>query len=99
MSSFQFVPGSSVRHGRAAALPTIPLTLAALLTCTDSRAPTAAREADRPPPGFAVVSGEGNGATVQGTIPLPVNQTFSGTSVAFGITQTGSGPSGAFKIN
>jgi hypothetical protein len=38
-------------------------------------------------------------ATAMGTIPLPVNQTFNGAGLAFGITQNGAGPSGLFRIN
>jgi hypothetical protein len=36
--------------------------------------------------------------TTMGTIPLPINQTFNGT-LAFGITQTGTGRVGMFRIN
>jgi hypothetical protein len=42
--------------------------------------------------------GDEGGITTLGTIPLPVNQTFKGAGLAFGITQTGSGPTGSFRI-
>jgi hypothetical protein len=34
-----------------------------------------------------------------GTIPLPVNQSFGGAGLAFGITHTGAGAAGMFRIN
>ena len=34
-----------------------------------------------------------------GTVPLPINQSYTGTGLAFGITQLGTGPTGSFKIN
>jgi hypothetical protein len=37
--------------------------------------------------------------TALGTIALPINQSIATSGVAFGITQTGSGPVGIFKIN
>ncbi len=38
-------------------------------------------------------------ASLTSTLPLPINQSVASSGVAFGITQTGGGPSGLFKIN
>jgi hypothetical protein len=74
---------------------------AAVLACEDARAPTAARAPERPSAELAVGAGGAGdqGVITEGTIPLPINQSVASTGVAFGVTQTGSGPSGAFKIN
>jgi len=68
-----------------------------MLACEEDKAPTA-------PPNLeaqaaAIAPAVVGGITPQGTIPLPVNQTFNAAALAFGITQTGTGPSGSFKIN
>jgi hypothetical protein len=80
---------------------TAALAGAAVLACEDSRAPTAAREPERPSADLAIgAGGAGNqGVIAEGTIPLPVNQSVSTSGVAFGVTQTGTGPDGVFKIS
>jgi len=74
--------------------------LGVALACEDSRETTApgatmsiapAADVDAPAPSEAV--------TPAGTLALPINQSASSSGVLFGITQTGSGPNGAFKIN
>ena len=76
----------------------LPLALATLVTCTDSRAPTAAGEPERPSAELAA-GADASDVRPLGTLALPVNQTFGGIGVALGITQTGSGPAAFFKIN
>jgi hypothetical protein len=68
-----------------------------ILACEEDKAPTApaaaAAQAVAATPDAVI------GATPQGTIPLPINQPFNGTGLAFGITQTGTGPNASFRIN
>jgi len=66
----------------------------ALLACEEGETP-ATTEPATPALASAEMSPD---VTLQGTIALPINQSFSGTGVAFGITQTGTGPAGSFKI-
>jgi len=69
--------------------------LFALLACEENQLPMAPAEARAQSPtlsnGAAATSSEAN------SIPLPIDQTFSG-GLAFGITQTGSGRAGMFRI-
>ena len=68
-----------------------------LLACDEETAPTApAREAAL---AVTATTDAPAGVVALGTVPLPVNQTFNGSGLAFGITQTGTGPTGLFRIN
>jgi hypothetical protein len=74
------------------------------LTGTDSRSSAEAARADitaADGSGAAALAMAGSGVAPAGTIPLPVNQSIATTSPApaFGVTQTGTGPNGVFKIN
>jgi hypothetical protein len=67
-----------------------------VLACDEEKTLTAPLAAEPQSPGTtAPVTGD---VTAMGTIPLPINQTFSGL-LAFGITQTGTGRAGMFRIN
>jgi len=59
-----------------------------------------------PSSGVAVGSADGatremaaSDVTTQGTLALPINQSASSTGQLFGLTETGSGPDGLFKIS
>jgi hypothetical protein len=93
------------RHRRAArllaayAVP-VGLTLAliaAATSCEDGRSPTGTRQTD----GGAAALAAQSDVTIQGTIPLPINQSGSTASPnpLFSITQTGTGPNGKFLIS
>ena len=69
----------------------------ALLACEEGGTPATTEPATPAAPALASAEMSPD-VTLQGTIALPINQSFSGTGVAFGITQTGSGPAGFFKI-
>jgi hypothetical protein len=86
---------SSARLFALLTFATVGLTIA----CEDQKSLTAPQ---RPAADLAQVVAEEVSAdqvVAAGTIPLPVNQTFSGSGVAFGITHTGTGIAGSFKIN
>src|SRR4051812_45240140 len=95
MSPTQLRRSATMRYGRATILLAIPSAIAALVTCTDSRSPTATREPARAPD-LAVAAGVAGAVTPQGTIPLPINQSTltAAPNPAFGVTQTGTGPDG-----
>ncbi|HEU4565811.1 MAG TPA: hypothetical protein VFS05_14220 [Gemmatimonadaceae bacterium] len=82
------------RTARSAALLLAPALLLALATCEDAKSPTEVTP-DRPAAALATTQ---SGVTAQGTIPLPINQSIASSGIAFGITQTGTGQSGVFKI-
>jgi hypothetical protein len=65
------------------------------LACEDGKAPTAPAVTDAPSAAVAATAGD---VTAFGTVALPVNQSVNSAGVAFGITQTGTGPAGSFKI-
>jgi hypothetical protein len=67
------------------------------VACDEEKAPTAPPNLEAQ--AVAISPGAADDITTQGTIPLPVNQTFNGTALAFGITQTGTGATGLFRIN
>ena len=65
------------------------------LACEEDKAPTAPANVETQAPASA--AGSQAAVVAQGTIPLPIDQTFNG-GLAFGITQTGSGRAGMFRI-
>jgi hypothetical protein len=67
-----------------------------VLACDEEKALTAPLAAEPHSPGTTAPIGEN--VSAMGTIPLPINQTFNG-GLAFGITQTGTGRVGLFRIN
>jgi len=71
------------------------LLVLALPACEEGGTPTPTEPA-APAPNLAAASSPD--VTLQGTIALPINQSFSGSGVAFGISQTGTGPAAFFKI-
>lgn len=78
------------------ALAAAPLALV-FLACDEDTVPTSPLREGVPV--VTAVSDTPVDVVALGTIPLPVNQTFNGTGLAFGITQTGTGPAGLFRIN
>jgi hypothetical protein len=64
------------------------------LACKEDEAPTAPANVETQ---ALANTADSEAAAVQGTIPLPINQTFNG-GLAFGITQTGTGRAGLFRI-
>jgi hypothetical protein len=74
----------------------VAMLLAGVLGCEEEK-PLMAPQLPEPQLGEAAQSSAEVAAL--GSIPLPVNQTFSGPELAFGITQTGTGRVGLFRIN
>ncbi len=74
--------------------------VAALAACEEPTTPTAAQQPERPSSATVPApASEGRlEATPQGSIALPINQSVSTDSVAFGITQMGKGIDGQFVI-
>jgi hypothetical protein len=72
------------------------LTLIAAVAACDDRPTTTQPTAQ---PSTSVQAGVGTDDVIaQGTLPLPVNQTYNGSAAALRINQAGSGQSGAFYI-
>jgi len=69
-------------------------------SCGDE--PTSATRTQTPPsasPASAAALAGDSGAGAHGTLPLPVNQTFTGNGVALRIVQAGTGPTANFLIS
>src|SRR4051794_31113276 len=87
------------QFARAAALLLVPLALAVLVTCSDTRTPTAVDASTTRNADLVAATGTGSdGVISQGTLPLPVSQTFTGTATALRINQAGTGQDAAFYV-
>jgi hypothetical protein len=95
--------------GRLVALLLLALAAAGLAACDETDPAgtdfTTSSEGAQVGAAASVADGDGSAAvaasdaTALGTIALPINQSIATSGVAFGITQTGTGPTGIFKIN
>ena len=93
--------GSHVTHhpacGRATLVILLGTALVISLACEEDKAPTDPQIPDSRTSDLAAAAS--GSVSALGTIPLPINQSFSGAGLAFGITQTGTGGTGMFRVN
>jgi hypothetical protein len=90
------VPRHRLFHRAPVVISLAATAVVSALACEDEKALTAPPSVEAQSPG--VTAPMGGDVTAMGTIPLPINQTFSG-GLAFGITQTGRGRAGMFRIS